>query len=183
MPIRIPHSSPSRREKSYAKLILRVSRSIPVFEGTFFRTGSLVDETKLRPTEEYPETPLLIEFAGTDGTKARDSTGCGHRRLSSIHILWRFDRDQKTWEELARVRSYGGGEWFHHMAPIVKRELAAYRRPANAAEDAAKASSRVLAVLDNELDRLDRDGRSRAISMLYDQVTARLVLESEDQAA
>jgi hypothetical protein len=182
MPIRIPHSSPSRqREKTYAQLILRISRRLSIFEGGHFRTGVLIDERDLHPAADYPATPLLIEYAGTDGTKARDGSGWGHKRLSSVHILWRWDAERKDWEELARTRSYGP-EWFHSLAPIVRRELAAAATPGDEIAAAGKASAHVVAVLDGELDRLSDDARRRCMSILHDQFTARLVLETEQAA-
>ena len=116
---RIPRSSPSWREKTFCQLILRlpVRPGIHFFEGgIYFRCGSSVEESALHPTPEYSETPLLLEYAG------RDHTGRGHNRSNDIHVLWQWNAAESEWRELARVLSRGP-EWFHHLAPIVRREL------------------------------------------------------------
>jgi hypothetical protein len=181
MPIRIPHSSPSRREKTYATLILRVSRRLPWFEGCHFATGALIDERELHPTPDYPTTPLLVEYAGTDGTKACDGSGWGHKRLSSIHVVWQFDAVRKEWNELARTRSYGS-EMFQNLAPLIRQLIAAEATPESERTSAAKASARILETLDSELDRLEHDGRSHLMSFLYDQFTARMIEQGDQDA-
>lgn len=139
---------------------------IHFFEGRFFRCGALVDECDLRPTPDYPLVPLLLEFAGND------RTGRGHNRSNDIHVLWRFNAASDDFEELARVFSQGP-EWFFGLVPIVKREL--HAPPVKYVELAGAVSSRVLAMLDGELEPLGDEGRARVMSFLYDQFTARLV--------
>jgi hypothetical protein len=164
--IRIPRTCQFRREPTYAMLIRRVNRrKVIAFEGRYFRTGVTVDERELRPTLEWPEIPLLIEYAGSD------RTGRGHRRSRDIHVLWKFEIGQ--WVELARVSSQGP-EWVHHLKPIVLRELRV--APVNYIALATDATGRVLALLDAELDAMDEDeGRERIMFLLYDRFTARLL--------
>ncbi|HEX4138392.1 MAG TPA: hypothetical protein VHY84_27525 [Bryobacteraceae bacterium] len=154
----------ARRCATYAQLIRNVNRHGPIpFDGRFFKTGSRVEESDLRPDPEWPETPLLIEYAGND------RSGRGHRRANDIHVLWKFEHHE--WIEIDRITSQGP-EWWHHLQPAVLRELAAPL--VNLAELAGKATDRILDMLDRELDVLEDDGRKRVMSFLYDQFTARM---------
>lgn len=135
----------------------------PHFEGTFLRSGSAVDEAKLRPAPEWPETPLLIEFAGK-AAPGRDA--------ADVHILWRWSESAGQFEEIARVFSQGN-EWFYHLAPVVRRLLNSPEPDYTAI--ARTVSSRVLDLLDRELQALADEGRERVMAMLWDQFAARLV--------
>jgi hypothetical protein len=173
MLIRIPRTAKSRGERTYAQLILRVPRRprIRIFEGrVFFRCGVNVERDALRPNEAYPATPLLLEYAGND------RTGRGHNRSNDIHVLWRFNAQRGEFDEIARAVSQGP-EWFYHLAPIALREIEknAAPTPIDFVQVAAAVTSRVLAILDTELDSLEDEGRDRVMSFLYDQFTARLV--------
>jgi hypothetical protein len=167
--IRIPQTCTDRRQLTFAQIILRMSpRATPtIFEGARFRTGSRVTECELRPTPDYPEIPLLLEYAGND------RTGRGHRRSNDIHVLWKFESETSEWIELARVTSQGP-EWFEHLGPIMRDHLRGGPN-ANEAEVAGKATRRILELMDRELESLARDGRERAMSFLYDAFTARLM--------
>jgi hypothetical protein len=171
MLIPIPRSG-GRREATYAQLILRIRRS-GLIDGRFFRAGARVEETELWPAPGYPEVPLLLEFAGSD------RAGRGHTRSADIHLLWRYDRARREFDEVARVRSHGA-EWFHHLEPIVRRHM--IRPPVNHAEEARGASARVLAALEGELDRLEDEGRDSAIALLYNQVAARFAASVAENA-
>ena len=163
--ITIPRSTPGRRERTYAQLVMRVHphRALP-FEGRMFKTGSRVEEAELHPSSEYPAVPILIEYAGSD------RTGRGHNRSPDVHVLWQFV--DGVWNELARVRSHGP-EWMVHLRPIV--ELVLVSLPVNHIEIAGQVSARVLRFLDKELEHLADEGRERAMSFLFDQFAARLV--------
>lgn len=141
-------------------------RTLGAFEGRLLRCGSNVEEAELRPTEEYPEVPLLLEFAG------HDASGSGHRRSNHVHILWKLNRKTKEFEELARVKGQGA-EWIYHLKPIIIREL--HRAEMTSSEIAWQASLRILRVLDDELERLQREGKAHLMSFLHDEFTARLV--------
>jgi hypothetical protein len=131
------------------------------------RCGSRVDAGALRPTVDYPEVPLLIEYAGND------ASGRGHNRSNDIHVLWRYESEAGEWVELARLLSRGP-EWISDMVPIVQRELRG-AAPIQYLEVAQKISALVLGVLDRELSALEDEGRCRVMSFLYDQFSARLV--------
>jgi hypothetical protein len=165
--VRIPHSAVARREPTWALVVrgVRSSRGLAVFDGAWLRTGSTVQESELRPSPDYPDIPLLIEFAGSD------RTGRGHARSQDIHILWRYDPRRRAWTEIIRTLSEGG-EWTADIACAVRRELA--RPAAGGVENARRTAQKVIEVLDTELGVLDTDARTRALSFLYDQFAARL---------
>lgn len=173
--VRIPSSSPSRRERTYAQLILRVfpRRQVGAFEGVMLRCGSRIDETALWPAPDYPETPLLVEYAGSD------RSGRGHNRSNDVHVLWKYDAAGQDWIEIARVISQGP-EWVMHLLPIVQQLLA--NPGVNFAEVAVEASGRVLALLDRELDVLEDEGRGRVMSFIFDQFASRAVEYQADAA-
>jgi hypothetical protein len=130
------------------------------------RCGSRVEAGALRPTADYPEVPLLIEYAGND------ASGRGHNRSNDIHVLWRYECEAGEWVELARLLSRGP-EWISDMVPIVQRELRPV--PVQYVDVAEKISALVLGVLDRELSALEDEGRWRVMSFLCDQFSARLV--------
>jgi hypothetical protein len=157
----------ARREPTWALVVrgVRSSRGLAVFDGAWVRTGSTVPASELRPSPDYPQIPLLIEFAGSD------RTGRGHTRSQDIHILWRFDPVGRAWSEVIRTLSQGS-EWIADIAAAVRRELRA--EPAGGVENARRTAQKVIEVLDTELDALDTDARTRALAFLYDQFAARL---------
>lgn len=169
--VSIPRSG-GRREATYAQLVLRVRRS-GLIDGRFFRTGAQVEESALRPSPAYPEVPLLVEFAGSDGT------GWGHNRSPDIHLLWRYDYLRHGFDEIARVRSHGA-EWLFHLEPIIRRHI--HRPPVDYTSEAREAAARVLAALEGELDQLEDESRARALAVLYNQVTARFAASVETSA-
>jgi hypothetical protein len=168
MLIRIPRTCTSRKEHTYAQLVMRVypDRLINPFEGRLLKTGSSVELSELRPTPEYPEIPLLIEFAGND------RTGSGHRRSNDVHVLWRLNPSTREWQELVKVNGQGR-DWVEYLRPIVMRQLAAASEPYS--DLAARARQRVLRLLDDELERLQRSGRADLMTTLYDEIAARLM--------
>lgn len=91
--VRIPRTCQSRNVLTYAKLLLRVypERRINAYEGKLLKPGAVIDETDLWPSAEYPAIPLLLEYAGTDGSK-RDGSKRGHNRAHDIYVLWRYDQ-------------------------------------------------------------------------------------------
>jgi len=165
--VRIPRSRLTRRDTTYAKLLLRVypRRTMAnAFEGVLLKPGSLIDETALWPEPEYPSTPLLLEYAGND------HTGRGHRRSNDIYLLWKYDRE-RGWVELVRCTSQGA-DWIEHMKAIALLELRRDIVPADA-WSAASISALVLAALDKHLELLDPLERHLAMSFVYQEFSAR----------
>jgi hypothetical protein len=166
--VSIPRTNQDRRQQTCAQLIHRVNRrGLVPFEGRFFKTGRAVEEADLRPAEDWPAVPLLVEYAGNE------RSGHGHNRSRDIHILWKLENHE--WIELARVTSHGP-EWWYHLKPIVMREIRSTE--INFVELARQASVRVMELLDLELDRLPGEGRERLLSFISDQFSARMVSEA-----
>jgi hypothetical protein len=165
---RIPLTASGRRDKTFAQLVLRVKprATINAFEGRFLRCGAHVNVCDLWPTVDYPNVPLLIEFAGFE------RGGYGHVRARDIHVLWRYEVQTGKWVEIARILSHGP-EWVQHLKPIIEAQFDA--PPENYVKDAMDASDRVLALLDNEIEALSDEGRARLLSVLFDQLAARIV--------
>lgn len=182
MPIRLPRSAGRRSGPSYALLVRRISpnRALRNFEGQILRAGALVEESALWPDAHYPRVPLLIEFAGTDGLAANGKPARGHNRARDIRILWRFDRERRAWDEIARIASEGS-HWYADLAPIVERELV----PADVdhVEDARAIAGRLAALIDGALAELTEEGRGHALAFLYDEVAARFAGTMRDLAA
>lgn len=168
MRVAIPKSCVSRGERSYARLIRGVKRSASglAFEGKLLRCGDLVEESELRPDEDYPVVPLLLEFAG------RDVVGRGHNRSSWLYVLWRYEVYAHTWREVARASAVGA-EWVENFRAMALIEMS--RKRAEPVDVATRVSGRVLVMLDSEMDSLADDERLLAMSLIYEQVTARLV--------
>jgi hypothetical protein len=174
----LPRSSPSRRERGYACLIRRVGdhQTAIAFDGKHFRPGAAIDDSELCPGDEWPRTPLLLEYAGLDHTAplARLSSGFGGKRRPGLHILWRYEREAHEWRELARASSVDN-EWVAHFAAIARVELERGGRPAAPVDIAARASTRWIEALDRELNQLENEERAIALGLVYEQVTARVV--------
>lgn len=171
----------ARRTPAYSLLVRRIPRRGQIFDGRFLRAGSHVEESALWPDPRYPQIPLLIEFAGTEYGGGIGNNR-GHNRAPDVHVLWRYSAPRHEFDEIARTASHGA-EWFHHLRPIVEREI---RRPALSGSDHADAARRVslrlLAALDSELDELEDEGRANALGLLYNQVAARFAAAIADSA-
>lgn len=168
MRLTIPRTTTSRKERTYARLVRAVTRNASglAFEGRLLRCGESIEESELWPDDDYPAVPLLVEFAG------RAVVGRGHNRSSWLYILWRYEVNAHMWREIARTSSVGA-DWVEHLRPIALVEIG--RKRAEPVDVATRVSGRVLVMLDGELDSLAEDERLLAMSLIYEQVTARLV--------
>jgi hypothetical protein len=167
----IPRSAVSRRELTYAKLLCRVHPDRMMghaFEGIYLKPGTRVGISALRPSDDYPETPLLLEFAGSD------HTGRGHHRSNQIYILWRFRRGE--WVEVVRTLSKGA-EWIHTIRAVALREIGGPPPPDPAL--AAGVVERFLGQIDRELGELAAADRGIALSLFFEQMAARLCSAGE----
>lgn len=168
--VRLPRT-PNSHGLSYAILIRRVHphRTMgDVFEGRRVRPGANLTAAELWPTPDYPEVPLLLEYA------ASDRSGSGHRRRSHhLYLLWEFLQDANEWRELARANAEAL-EWIEVLRPAAMRHLKDARRESEAAL-AEMATARILTVLELELDVLADAERRNFLGMVYEQFTARLV--------
>jgi hypothetical protein len=163
----IPNTAVSRRELTSAKLLRRVhpDRTMAnAFEGAYLKPGTRVEISALRPSDDYPETPLLLEHAGSD------RTGWGHKRSNQIYILWRFRRGE--WVEVVRTLSKGA-EWIQTILPVALREIGG--PPPPDPELAAGVMERFLLQFDRELGELSAADRGIALNLFFEQVAARMV--------
>ena len=166
--LRLPMTASRRGAITYIKLLKTVNpdRSFGgyAFEGDLLQPGQAIDEQDLQPSPDYPETPLLLECAGGDGS------GSGHRRSQQIYILWRYEGGAGNWEEVARTAS-ANRDWTYDLGPIARREI--YAKPVLV--DSEAAAERVIEALQAELDPLERKAQRLVILALYDRVAARVV--------
>jgi hypothetical protein len=172
MLVRIPRTALRGAARCYARLVLRParSRSLRFFEGRFFKCGAAVEDAALWPTDHYPVTPLLVEYAGSTGRDVRGLPARGHNRARDLYILWRFNLGCREWEEVAQVISEGP-EWYEYFRPIVEREI--IKPPVDHVTEARAATGRLAALIDGELNQLADEGRERALSFLYDEIAMR----------
>lgn len=162
----------SRREKTYAQLIRRVypRREFAAFEGPVFPCGAGIDEAQLWPDARYPGFERgfawVLEYAGHDG-KGRTAPS---RRANSVYILWRYEAARNAFVEVIRCADTGK-DWLDAIRYVAMREIGRVeiRDPLLA----QKASGRVLAALDAELEILTREDRGLVMSFVYEQFTAR----------
>lgn len=184
MRISIPRTAKSRREACYATLIRRIVANPTgfAFQGTSLRCGAVIDESDLWPSDEYPRTPLLVEYAGRDfdAQLEYDPSGAGHRRRPDLRVLWRYDRRKHVWRELARCSSVSR-DGIEYLMLIARQELARQPCPVPPVEMATRASIRTIQMLDTELAQLNFAERALAMSQIYDQVISRVVALDEDR--
>jgi hypothetical protein len=152
------------------------NRTAIAFDGKHFRCGIAIDDSELWPNDEYPQTPLLLEYAGLDyrAPLERLASGFGGKRRPLVHILWRWERDRGEWRELARVSSVDN-DWVAHFVAIARVEIERGGRAVSAGEIALRASVRWIEALDRELNQLEGEERAIALGLVYEQVTARVV--------
>jgi len=169
--IRLPLSSTRRTQPTYAKLLRRFdprSRSPFQWLGTFFRPGSLIQETELWPDETFPRVPLILEFAGSE------NPGKGHNRHKSDNtvVLWRYLRTEGKFEELGRV-SVPAGMWAMLLEPLVREAMAAEIFGVHTL-DIEAIRLRISRVIAAELDRLEDGDRARVLTAVHDELGFRL---------
>lgn len=175
--IALPRSSPRKAKDCYVKLLRHVDPAAEHgfgFEGTFYRAGKTVTPAELRPTEDYPEIPIVLEAIPGEAHGPP-----GRRRRDQIYILWRYDRDRNDWCEIGRAMSESWS-WAIELRPLAVRALkeAHCSRAIETEADLPAIASRIAETLDHELERLEAADRQRVIAVLHDQFAVRLVGDS-----
>lgn len=168
--VKLPRSAESRQDLTFALLIRRVfsQRTMgDAFEGKQFRPGATINESDLWPEPGYSESPLLLEYAGSD------RSGHGHRRSRQRYFLWSYDPVAPGWAEIARAAAVGI-EWVEILKPVALRYLTA-ANPANVTV-ATDAVSRVLCLLESELEPLEAEARRDLLTLLWEQVQGKMVV-------
>ena len=164
--VTLPRTASARHERSYALLVRRVTSNPALpFRGAYFRAGAAIDESALRPSDEWPDPPLVVEFAG------RAETGWGHRRSTYRYVLWRYE-GAGNWTELARA-SASDGSWIERLRAVALVEIGNRRVPPS--EVAWRAADRVVETLERELAELDDGERELTLGFLVQEITSRAV--------
>lgn len=173
--ISLPRTSSRKERDCYVKLLSFVDAAAENgfgFEGIFFRAGAIVSVAQLRPNEQFPEIPVVLEYMpgavhGEPGER---------RRRDQVYILWRYEWDAGEWRELARAASESW-QWAIELRPVAVRALQDARSRAGMEKlpDLPAIARRIALFLDGELKLLDPEDRVRVIGVLHDQFASRLV--------
>ena len=170
--VRLPCSSARACREKFLKLLFYVDPDAEHgfgFEGAFFRPGSTLTDTELRPTAAYPETPIALEYMRGPAYGIP-----GHKRSDSIYILWRYDLSADAWRELGRAVSFSW-EWASELRPIAVRALREARGGnLELMPDLPAIAGRIAVFLDRELKFLELPHRKKILGVLHDQFAARL---------
>ena len=168
--VRLPRTETRRGAHSHLILIDRVSLdpyipSMLAWQGTHYRTGALIEASKLR------EGSLVLET-----TQALDSNVTAARRYWRLMlILWRYSRTTaEPWTELSRMMapsSYASFEMRQLAARMLDQD---FWRDNETIDDAAE---RICASVDKELRLLRRRDRTEVTDRLLHLIVSRLVEE------
>lgn len=164
--VAIPRSSPRAARGCFTKLLYSVDPDATHgfgFHGTLLRPGARLTVEALRPTPEYPEIPLLLEYGSVPVP--------GDRLWAQLYILWRFEVQTHSWRELARTTATAW-EWAYELRPIAVRALA--RVAISTPLDHAAIAGRLSVLLDVELGALAPADRVRVLSVLHDELAGRV---------
>jgi hypothetical protein len=167
--IQLPHSSPRNCRNAFIKLLSHVNPEADQgfgFEGKILRPGSVVTEAELRPTDEYPERPVLLEYAQAPAQGKR-----GHNRTESLYVLWSLDAQSNTWRELGRANAVSW-EWAVDLRPLALRAM--QQRP-QVMPDLLAVEMRIMAVLERELASVAAAQQSLVLAIIHDQIAVAVV--------
>lgn len=162
--VRLPKTGTRRNAITYSKLLTAVTlpaRSAFDFVGTLTRPGAWVAEEDLGPG-------VLLERSEVEG----DNRERERRRWVGLYILWRWQ--DGDWRELARIA--GDGE-LANLAAIASRAIAGAPR-LEVAPTVAEAAERIREYLEGEVKRMDPCRREAVLSLVHDQLAARIVDEA-----
>lgn len=174
--ITLPCSSPRSARSKFAKLLRHVDPDADHafgFEGVFLRPGATVSDAQLHPSPDYPETPILLEYARGPAYGIP-----GHKRCDSIYILWRYDHHSNEWREIGRAVSVAW-EWAIELRPLATRALREARSCSDSLQvevmpDIPAIAGRITVFLDRELTTLEAPQRMKVLGVLHDVFAARL---------
>lgn len=119
------------------------------FMGEPLERGSRSNLTSLRPSAEYPEKPLVLEYI--------EGYDKGHTRRIYVY-LWRWDEESRTWQEIAKGR---GKKWSEKILSKAMGRLPALAAPASSRpEDGVSAADESTAAPRAEVDAVYVGGQS-----------------------
>lgn len=125
--IRLPANSGVPSRKAFLKLLRYVDpRGFNGFgfEGSLLRPGALVRAAQLRPSANYPEIPVILEYSHAPAAGIP-----GNRRADGLYVLWQWSHEMQRWQELGRVTSRDW-DWAVYLRPLAVRALAQGRTEA-----------------------------------------------------
>jgi hypothetical protein len=165
-----PGSGVVATRPAYMKLLCRVnpeSQNGFGFEGSLLRPGAWVTKAALRPTLEYPEIPVLLEYS-----MAISHREGARRRSEGLYVLWRWENQK--WHELGRSLS-AAWEWAVDLRPLAIRALAEARgdKTIETAPDLAAIAGEISTYLDERVNILKPPDRARLLGILHDQFATR----------
>jgi hypothetical protein len=171
--IQLPQCSGVRTRKAYLKLLSRVdpdARDGFGFEGALLRPGARVSAEQLRPSADYPEIPVILEYsvAAASGIK-------GNRRAPALYVLWRWKPEIQQWYEVGRACSHSW-EWAIDLRPLAIRALAEARDTAETvgvSTNLNEIAEMIEAFVENQLSFLLPPDKPRLLAILHDQFAAR----------
>jgi hypothetical protein len=169
--VRIPRSSPRACKESYAKILTYVDPQAEHafgFEGKIVRPGAVVTAAQLWPDDHAPRVPILLECASVPGQGKY-----GHKRREWLYILWRYHPDEDEWTEIGRSFSVAW-EWACELRPLAVRALRESTAPAVLSVNFIEVQRRIRALLDQELEGLERPQRWQVLGILHDQLACRV---------
>jgi hypothetical protein len=171
--VRLPKSLSRRSSRvTYCALLSDIDPNATSgfgWKGKYLKSGSLIKECDLWPSDEYPLTPLLLECADNPDNLR------GHKanQADSLWILWTY-RDGE-WHELGRslCRSW---QWVWDLKPIGLRAMAEARGGVvvKVEPDLDAISARITLLLDQELAAVGPTDRSKVLCVIHDQLASRV---------
>jgi hypothetical protein len=164
--VRLPCTG-RRNYQSYSKLLKRVDPQATSgfdFEGQMLRSGTVVTDAQLRPSDEWPAMPVLLEFVMVMVEQGK----LGRKRAEQQYVLWRFDG--YVWIELGRAQS-PSWQWAIDLRELAVRALA---QGPEVMPDLAAVQARIAAAIARELEGLEGELQSRVLGIVHDQIACRV---------
>lgn len=139
----------------------RRARSGFDYHGCFLRPGSIVGYKDLHPSSDYPETAVLLEYAGAP----RAISGWRRHMQGDVWLLWRQEAD--GWVEVARVCT-PADEWAELLRDAARRALEA------PTACPGEVRSRIRALIEAELAALSDAEQYSVVALLHDEFASRM---------
>jgi hypothetical protein len=167
--VQLPRSSTRLKSFSYLKLLRQVSPDATSgfdFVGVVLEPGATVDISSLRPSDDYPAVPVLLEMAHMM------IVGRGHRRNPATHILWKYNAEENRFQQILQCHAHGL-EWVQVITPAaiaaLPPERDEVRRP-----DLLRIAHQLSRTIEVELYTLTRSDRVRVLGALHDYFAIRI---------
>lgn len=162
-----------RARRCFLKLLSRVDPEAHNgfgFEGCLLRPGAFVSRAQLRPSDDYPEIPIILEYS----TAPAEIIGA-RRQSCGLYVLWRWHPGALEWREIGRALA-ASWEWALDLRPLAIRALAEARGAGGAAEkgaDLTQIADSLTVFVDKQLNHLKPADRVYVLGILHDHFAAR----------